>query len=106
MASSPFNAKSRHHARSNSFPTRTRPLISEFNEHQAVAREQQEKWFNELLDGSLRLLDVVTVRKDPNTDQAKSADETLKRIEESHYMLHARQRERWPDTVDKLPDLC
>ncbi|KAB1216887.1 hypothetical protein CJ030_MR4G014273 [Morella rubra] len=104
MAASPFNPKSHHHARSNSFPTRTHPLISEFNEQlsrlrdseepssssasisknlnglqdlhecvdkllllpfsQAVAREQQEKWFNELLDGSLRLLDVCNVARD------------------------------------------
>lgn len=104
MAASPFNQKSHHHARSNSLPTRTHPIISEFNEQlnrlrdseatsssstsiseklnglqdlydcvdkllllpftQAVAHEQQEKWVNELLDGSLRLLDVCSTSRD------------------------------------------
>ncbi|KAF3966422.1 hypothetical protein CMV_009481 [Castanea mollissima] len=100
MAASPIN----HHFRSNSFPTRAHPLISEFNEKlsrlrcseatsssstslsqkliglqdlhdsvdnllllpfsQALAQEQNQKWFNELLDGSLRLLDVCGIARD------------------------------------------
>uniref|UniRef100_A0A2N9J5K2 DUF241 domain protein n=1 Tax=Fagus sylvatica TaxID=28930 RepID=A0A2N9J5K2_FAGSY len=31
---------------------------------QALAKEQHEKWFNELLDGSLRLLDVCGIARD------------------------------------------
>ncbi|KAK4594792.1 hypothetical protein RGQ29_018489, partial [Quercus rubra] len=93
-----------HHFRSNSFPTRAHPLISEFNEQlsslrfseatsssstslsqkliglqdlhdcvdnllllpfsQALAQEQNQKWLNELLDGSLRLLDVCGIARD------------------------------------------
>ncbi|KAE8124517.1 hypothetical protein FH972_019395 [Carpinus fangiana] len=105
MAASPVNRKSGHHARSNSLPTRTHPLISEFNEQlsrlrdseattssstsicqklnglqdlhdcvdklllslqftQALAHEQQEKWVNELLDGSLRLLEVCDLARE------------------------------------------
>ena len=100
MAASPIN----HHFRSNSFPTRAHPLISEFNEKlsrlrcseatfssstslsekliglqdlhdcvdnllplpfsQALAQEQNQKWLNELLDGSLRLLDVCGIARD------------------------------------------
>ena len=100
MAASPIN----HHFRSNSFPTRAHPLISEFNEQlsslrfseatsssstslsqkliglqdlhdcvdnllllpfsQALAQEQNQKWLNELLDGSLRLLDVCGIARD------------------------------------------
>ncbi|KAK4579657.1 hypothetical protein RGQ29_029363 [Quercus rubra] len=100
MATSPII----HHFRSNSFPTRAHPLISEFNEQlsrlrcseatsssstslsqkliglqdlhdcvdnllllpfsQALAQEQNQKWFNELLDGSLRLLDVCGIARD------------------------------------------
>nr|XP_023895042.1 uncharacterized protein LOC112006951 [Quercus suber] len=100
MAASPIN----HHFRSNSFPTRAHPLISEFDEQlsrlrcseatsssstslsqkliglqdlhdcvdnllflpfsQALAQEQNQKWLNELLDGSLRLLDVCGIARD------------------------------------------
>ncbi|KAM4070936.1 hypothetical protein ACB094_11G023400 [Castanea mollissima] len=80
MASSSVNQNSLHHFRSNSLPTRANPLISEFSDHlsrlrylhdcvdnllllpctQALAQEQHEKWYNELLDGSLRLLDVCS----------------------------------------------
>ena len=31
---------------------------------QALAQEQNQKWFNELLDGSLRLLDVCGIARD------------------------------------------
>ena len=104
MAASPINQTSLHHFRSNSFPTRAHPLISEFNDQlsrlrcseatssssaslsqkliglqdlndsvdnllllpfaQALAQEQNQKWFNELLDGSLRLLDVCGIARD------------------------------------------
>ena len=104
MAASPVNQNSIHHFRSNSFPTREHPLISEFNDQlsrlrcseatssssislsqkliglqdlhdcvdnllllpvaQALTKEQHEKWFNELLDGSLRLLDVCGIARD------------------------------------------
>nr|POF21234.1 hypothetical protein CFP56_27013 [Quercus suber] len=104
MAASPVNQTSLHHFRSNSFPTRAHPIISEFNEQlsrvkgsettsssttslsqkliglqdlhdcvdnllllpctQALAQEQHQKWFNELLDGSLRLLDVCGIARD------------------------------------------
>ena len=106
MAASPVNQTSLHHFRSNSFPTRAHPLISEFDNQlsrlrcyeatastsssaslsqkiiglqdlndsvdnllllpfaQALAQEQNQKWFNELLDGSLRLLDVCGIARD------------------------------------------
>ena len=104
MAASPVNQTSLHHFRSNSFPTRAHPLISEFNNQlsrlrcseatssssaslsqklispqdlndsvdillllpfaQALDQEQNRKWFNELLDGSLRLLDVCGIARD------------------------------------------
>ena len=104
MADSHVNETSHHHFRSSSFPTRSHPLISEFNKQlnrlrcsevtsssstslsqkiiglqdlhdcvdnllllpfaQALAQEQNQKWFNELLDGSLRLLDVCGIARD------------------------------------------
>ena len=106
MAASPVNQTSLHHFRSNSFPTRAHPLISEFDNQlsrlrcseattstsssaslsqkiiglqdlndsvdnllllpfaQALAQEQNQKWFNELLDGSLRLFDVCGIARD------------------------------------------
>jgi hypothetical protein len=104
MAASPVNPKSFQHTRSNSFPIRTHPLISEFNEQlsklrdfeptsssttsicqkinglqdlhdcvdkllllpctQALAKEQHGKWVNEMLDGSVRLLDVCSIARD------------------------------------------
>ncbi|XP_023923853.2 uncharacterized protein LOC112035262 [Quercus suber] len=104
MAASPVNETCHHHFRSNSFPTRAHPLISEFNDQlsrlrgaettsssstslfqqliglqdlhdcvdnllllpctQDLAQEQHHKWFNELLDGSLRLLDVSEFARD------------------------------------------
>ena len=103
MAASTFNSKSHQHTRSNSLPTRTHPLISEFHDQlsrlrdleatsssstsicqklnglqdlhdcvdkllllpftQALAQEQCEKLVNELLDGSLRLLDVCDMAR-------------------------------------------
>ena len=104
MSASNFNSKSHQHTRSNSLPTRTHPLISEFNDQlsrsrdleatsssstsicqklnglqdlhdcvdkllllpftQALAQEQCEKSVNEILDGSLRLLDVCDMARD------------------------------------------
>nr|XP_023923852.1 uncharacterized protein LOC112035260 [Quercus suber] len=104
MAASPVNETCHHHFRSNSFPTRAHPLISEFNDQlsrlrvaettsssstslfqqliglqdlhdcvdnllllpctQDLAQEQHHKWFNELLDGSLTLLDVSEFARD------------------------------------------
>jgi|UniRef100_A0A2N9H6Y2 hypothetical protein len=92
------------HTRSNSLPTRTHPIISEFNDQlrrlrdseatsssstsisqklnclqdlhdcvgnllllpftQAFTQEQHEKLVNEMLDGSLRLLDVCSIARD------------------------------------------
>ncbi|GMY33268.1 hypothetical protein FCV25MIE_28510 [Fagus crenata] len=92
------------HTRSNSLPTRTHPIISEFNDQlrrlrdseatsststsisqklnclqdlhdcvgnllllpftQALAKEQHENLVNEMLDGSLRLLDVCSIARD------------------------------------------
>ncbi|ONH92439.1 hypothetical protein PRUPE_8G175600 [Prunus persica] len=93
------------HTRSNSFPSRSHPVLQEVDEllcrlrsseatsassssishklsglqdlhdcvdrllqlpltQQALAQEQNEKWANELLDGSLRLLDVSSSAKD------------------------------------------
>ena len=92
------------HTRSNSLPTRTHPIISEFNDQlrrlrdseatslsstsinhklnclqdlhdcvdnlilllftQALAKERHEKLANEMLDGSLRLLDVCSIARD------------------------------------------
>ncbi|CAL2279837.1 unnamed protein product [Prunus armeniaca] len=72
------------HTRSNSFPSRPHPIFQEVEEHlcslrsseatstllqlpltqQALAQEQNEKWANEILDGSLRLLDVCSSAKD------------------------------------------
>ncbi|XP_062119439.1 uncharacterized protein LOC133833728 [Humulus lupulus] len=91
-----------YHVRSNSFPSRQHPLISEFEDRlrssveasspstsitsqlsglqdlhdcvdkllllplnqQALSREHNEKSLNEILDGSLRLLDVCNIAKD------------------------------------------
>ncbi|XP_030948959.1 uncharacterized protein LOC115972864 [Quercus lobata] len=104
MTATPVNETCHHHFRSNSFPTRAHPLISEFNDQlsrlsgsettsssstslfqkliglqdlhecvdnllllpctQDLAKEQHQKWFNELLDGSLRLLDVCEFARD------------------------------------------
>ncbi|KAK7341469.1 hypothetical protein VNO80_24399 [Phaseolus coccineus] len=105
MATSQLNTKSHFHARSNSLPSRSHPLILQCNEHldrlkashetssssspishklgglqdlhecveklfqlpltqEALHRESQEKWVDELLNGSLRLLDVCTTAKD------------------------------------------
>ncbi|KAF3952970.1 hypothetical protein CMV_021538 [Castanea mollissima] len=104
MAASTFNSKSHQHTRSNSLPTRTHPLISEFHDQlsrlrdleatsssstsicqklnglqdlhdcvdkllllpftQALAQEQCEKLVNEMLDGSLNLLDVCDMARD------------------------------------------
>ncbi|XP_030950009.1 uncharacterized protein LOC115973907 [Quercus lobata] len=104
MTATPVNETCHHHFRSNSFPTRSHPLISEFNDQlsrlsgsettsssstslfqkliglqdlhdcvdnllllpctQGLAKEQHQKWFNELLDGSLRLLDVCKFARD------------------------------------------
>uniref|UniRef100_A0A2N9GF94 Uncharacterized protein n=1 Tax=Fagus sylvatica TaxID=28930 RepID=A0A2N9GF94_FAGSY len=104
MAASPVNPKPHQHTRSNSFPTRTHPLISELNDQlirlrdqeatsssstsicqklnglqdlhdcidkillllftQTLAKEQHKKCINEMLDGSLRLLDVCGTTKD------------------------------------------
>ncbi|KAL5791303.1 hypothetical protein ACOSQ2_006191 [Xanthoceras sorbifolium] len=86
------------HTRSNSFPSRSHPLASNFEEHlrklrssssifrrltglqdlhdcvdkvlslpltqQALAQEQQKKWVDELLNGSLKLLDMSSIAKD------------------------------------------
>ncbi|CAL8121893.1 unnamed protein product [Prunus armeniaca] len=56
------------HTRSNSFPSRPHPIIQELLQlpltQQALAKEQNEKWTNELLDGSLRLLDGCSSAKD------------------------------------------
>ena len=39
MSASNFNSKSHQHTRSNSLPTRTHPLISEFNDQLSRSRE-------------------------------------------------------------------
>ncbi|KAB1216888.1 hypothetical protein CJ030_MR4G016099 [Morella rubra] len=39
-------------------------MDNQFESCQAVAKKHNEKWFNELLDGSLRLLDVGNVARD------------------------------------------
>jgi hypothetical protein len=130
MAASPVNRKSGHHARSNSLPTRTHPLISEFNEQlrrlrnseatsssstsicqklnglqdlhdcvdkllllsqfaQALAHEQQGKWVNELLDGSLRLLEVCGIAK-----------EVLQQTKECTHEFQSTLRRRWGSKAD------
>ncbi|CAL8166175.1 unnamed protein product [Prunus armeniaca] len=53
------------HTCSNSFPSRPHPIVQELPlTQQALAQEQNEKSTNELLDGSLRLLDVCSSAKD------------------------------------------
>ena len=42
MAASPVNPKSHQHTRSNSLPTRTHPLISEFNDQLSKLRDFEE----------------------------------------------------------------
>ncbi|XP_028765758.1 uncharacterized protein LOC114723699 [Neltuma alba] len=104
MDASLLNQKPHNHARSNSLPSKSHPLILQCKEHlatlrsslstssslslsfkpsclldlhgfienivqlgttqEAFAREPQEKWVDELLDGSLRLLDACTSVKD------------------------------------------
>ncbi|KAM4080527.1 hypothetical protein ACJW30_11G023600 [Castanea mollissima] len=137
MAASPVNQTSLHHFRSNSFPTRAHPLISEFNEQlsrlrcseatssssaslsqkllglqdlhncvdnllllpfaQALAQEQNQKWFNELLDGSLRLLDVCGIARDAllqTKECTRELQSTLRRRHGSKMAL-ARQVEKY-----------
>ncbi|XP_050363958.1 uncharacterized protein LOC126782703 [Argentina anserina] len=47
--------------------------------HQALAQEQHQKWANELLDGSLQLLDVCSVAKDA-LSQTKECIQDLQSI--------------------------
>ncbi|THG18074.1 uncharacterized protein LOC114264830 [Camellia sinensis] len=107
MASSPLRSKGPYHARSVSLPSRSHPLIPEFNGHlgrirapdheasssslpstrnrlssledlhdcvgdllplphieHALAKEHDETWVDEVVDGYLRLLDVCSTAKD------------------------------------------
>ncbi|KAI9127797.1 hypothetical protein K1719_000790 [Acacia pycnantha] len=62
MATFESNTKNSLHFRSNSWPSATHPLLSVNQE--GIARECCEKWVDELLDRSLRLLDISTTAKD------------------------------------------
>ncbi|XP_061352735.1 uncharacterized protein LOC133297582 [Gastrolobium bilobum] len=106
MAVIETNTKSSLHTRSNSFPSASHPLVSQFEEHlqrlkgseatsllssssvtyklngmqalhdsadrllqlpieqEALARECKDKWIDDLLEGSLRLLDICSTAKD------------------------------------------
>ncbi|KAJ6368902.1 hypothetical protein OIU78_001301 [Salix suchowensis] len=63
------------HTRSNSLPSRPHPLTSQINEHfsrlnasqatsSSFTQEQNEKWVDDILDGSLRVLDVCSMARD------------------------------------------
>ncbi|KAK4594797.1 hypothetical protein RGQ29_018494 [Quercus rubra] len=107
MAVSPINQTSLHHFRSNSFPTRAHPLISEFNDQLSGLRyceatsssstslsqkliglqdlhDFNQKWFNELLDGSLRLLDVCGVARDALLQTKESTHELQSTLRRRH----------------------
>ncbi|XP_030950013.1 uncharacterized protein LOC115973912 [Quercus lobata] len=124
MAVSPINQTSLHHFRSNSFPTRAHPLISEFHNQlsrlryseatsssstslshkliglqdlhdsvdyllllpfaQSLSQEQNQNWFNELLDGSLRLLDVCGVARDALLQTKESTHELQSTLRRRH----------------------
>ncbi|XP_030950000.1 uncharacterized protein LOC115973898 [Quercus lobata] len=137
MAASPVNPKSHQHTRSNSLPTRTHPLISEFNDQlskwrdfeetspsstsicqklnglqdlhdcvdkllllpftQALAQEQHKKWFNEMLDGSLMLLDVCGTAIDAllkTKECTRELQSTLRRRKDSNMEI-AREVEKY-----------
>ncbi|WVY96965.1 hypothetical protein V8G54_029116 [Vigna mungo] len=89
MAATPFSPKSHshHQSRSKSLPCRPHPLILQCNQHlgsleasasystspssslfrqklSVLVQERKEKWVEELLNGSLRLLDVSTAARD------------------------------------------
>ncbi|XP_054786550.1 uncharacterized protein LOC129292894 [Prosopis cineraria] len=103
MAASESNTKNSLHIRSNSFPSATHPLVSQFEEHlnrlkssesasssslsqklsglqdlydctdkllqmsinqQTIEKECSKKWVDELLDRSLRILDICTAARD------------------------------------------
>ncbi|PQM33004.1 uncharacterized protein Pyn_01856 [Prunus yedoensis var. nudiflora] len=71
------------HTRSNSFPSRPHPIIEEFMNfclpltQQALAQEKNEKWTNELLDGSLRRLDVCGTAKDALSNQGMRPEPSI-----------------------------
>ena len=137
MAASPVNPKSHQHTCSNSLPTRTHPLISEFNDQlsklrdfeetspsstsicqklnglqdlhdcvdkllllpftQALAQEQHKKWFNEMLDGSLMLLDVCGTAIDAllkTKECTRELQPTLRRRKDSNMEI-AREVEKY-----------
>ena len=137
MAASPVNPKSHQHTRSNSLPTRTHPLISEFNDQlsklrdfeesspsstlicqklnglqdlhdcvdkllllpftQALAKEQHRKWFHEMLDGSLTLLDVCGTAIDAllkTKECTRELQSTLRRRKDSNMEI-AREVEKY-----------
>ncbi|XP_023906677.2 uncharacterized protein LOC112018382 [Quercus suber] len=137
MADSRVNKTSHHHFHSNSFPTRSHQLISEFNNQsnrlrcsevtsssstslsqkiiglqdlhdcvdnllllpfaQALAQEQNQKWFNELLDGSLRLLDVCGIARDAllqTKECTRELQSTLRRRHGSK-IEHAREVKKY-----------
>ncbi|XWS55157.1 hypothetical protein CRYUN_Cryun10bG0150800 [Craigia yunnanensis] len=68
MATTPSNIQTSYHARSNNLPSRSYPLTSEVLQlpltQQILAQEQQKEYVDELLNGSVRLLDVCTTAKD------------------------------------------
>ncbi|KAH1122747.1 hypothetical protein J1N35_005907 [Gossypium stocksii] len=83
MASSTLNQKSKFHARSNSLPSRPHPLVTQIDEHLCRLKSNESassssssmsrklsglrdlyELVNELLNGSLKLLDVCGVAKD------------------------------------------
>ncbi|XWS55158.1 hypothetical protein CRYUN_Cryun10bG0150900 [Craigia yunnanensis] len=67
-----------HHTRCNSFPLPSRqyPLATELPlSQQALAQEKRKEWVDELLDGSLRLLDLCSTAKDVVLQTKESANE-------------------------------
>ncbi|XP_022725092.1 uncharacterized protein LOC111281705 [Durio zibethinus] len=88
MASSALNQKSNFHARSNSLPSSSHPVIPQLEKHfllqlplaqKSIAQHCNDQQVNDLLKGSLRLLDVCGVAKDALL-QAKEDTQELQSV--------------------------
>ena len=123
MAASPVNPKSHQHTRSNSLPTRTHPLISEFNDQlsklrdfektspsstsifqklnglQALAQEQHKKRFKicMLLDVCGTAIDALLKTK----ECTRELQSTLRRRKDSNMEIARELRNTWPQGRSK-----
>ncbi|KAK4594787.1 hypothetical protein RGQ29_018484 [Quercus rubra] len=58
---------------------------------QALAQEQHEKWYNELLDGSLRLLDVCSIARDALSQSKECTRSKMNLVREVEKYLASRK---------------